>query len=98
MLEIVEHFRCGKVVVKVRLLRQVANIPVHFDVAYGFAEDPRASRRRKNQAHQQLDSGGLARPVRTNEPEDFALFHFHIQSLERGSFLQVQKSVRVYLG
>ena len=53
--KITKHFRRGQIVVKVGLLGEITDLPVHFHVADRLAEDSCAPRRRENQPHQELD-------------------------------------------
>src|SRR5271163_1013424 len=84
--EIVEHFRGGQIVVEIRLLGQIADVAMHFDVRGGLAEQTRVAAGGENQIHQKFYGGGFARSVGAKEAEDFAGLHLHGQPLQR-SFL-----------
>src|SRR4029453_8656245 len=68
-----EQFLGGQVVVEIRVFGKVANPAAHRDVADGATQDLGVTRGRINQLHQQLEGGGLAGPVRAEEPKDLAL-------------------------
>src|SRR5262249_404115 len=94
--KIIQYLGGRQVVVKIWLLRQVADVAVHADVAYRFPEDARAARCRKDNPHQQLDGRSLSRPVGTEQAKDFAFLHLHRQAFERRLPFQVEKSVRIF--
>ena len=48
-----------------------------------IAQNPRASRRWEHQSHQQLQCGGFARAVRTEEAENLSFFDRQAQRTER---------------
>jgi len=66
--EIIQHLRCRQIVVKIRLLWQVPDVPVHAHIAYRFAQNLGTSRRRENNPHQQFDGGAFPAPFGPRNP------------------------------
>src|SRR6185295_14868461 len=93
-----EQFAAGKIIVEVRVLRQIA--------------DPRASRNIRDrvtkyssragcwidQLHKQLEGGGFSRSVRPEESEDLAALYFEAEIIKRSHTLLFEESNLVVLG
>src|SRR5713101_7102227 len=95
--EIIEQFRRRQIIVEVRLLRQITDVPVHFHVADRLAEDSRVARGRENQSHQELDGRRFAGAVRPDKTKHFAGLDLHVQPFERRFFLEVQEPEGIFL-
>src|SRR5215207_2496318 len=80
----VEQLGAGQPIMETEALRQVAHPPASFRVAGRSAEEPRLTAGRPHEAEQDLDGGGLARPVRAEEAEDLAGLDRQVQPVERG--------------
>ena len=80
--EVAQQLLGGEVVVEVRVLGQVADPPLHLEVAERPAENRRRPGRRVDQLHQQLEGRGLAGAVRPEESEDLARLDGEGQAVE----------------
>ena len=70
--EIVQQLLRGQVVVERRILRKIADAPARGEIADRPSENLGAPGGRVDQLHEQLERGGLAGAVGTEEPEYFA--------------------------
>src|SRR5262245_14696790 len=78
-----EQLLGGEIVVEVRILGQVADAPPDLDVADRAPQNLGPTGCRVNQLHQQLERGGLAGAVWSEEAKDFSLVNVEGQSIER---------------
>ena len=67
--------------IQIGLFWQISKPGVLRDVGGVTAEDQRLSAGGKQQSQQQLNGGGLSRPVGAQQAEDFAAANFQVQGL-----------------
>ena len=71
-----------QVVVEIRMLGEVTDTLVHGRVIQFLAQDSRRAGSRKNQAEKDFERGGLPRPIRAQQAEDFARLHLEVQGIQ----------------
>src|SRR5581483_1207626 len=96
--EVAQELLGGEVVVEVRVLGEVADAPLHAEVAGGAAEDLRTAAGREHQLHQQLQRRGLAGAVGPEKAEDFAGGNRDRQAIEGAVRPLAPEPDRVILG
>src|SRR5208283_4217873 len=80
---IVEQFSRAQMVVEVGLLGQKSNLRFHPRIVHIQPQNPRGSSGREYQPHQELEGGGLARAIRTEEAEHLSLFDRQAERTQR---------------
>ena len=76
-----KQFVWRQVIVKVRMLGEIAHALVHGGVIQFFAQDASRAGSGKNQTEENLEGGCLPRPIRAQQAKDFAQLHLEGQGI-----------------
>ena len=84
-----------KILIEIRSLGEKTHKLFHGDVFDRAPEDPGPAGRGEQEAEQELNRGGLARPVMTEEAEDLPLLHFQVQVIQRHETLAPETETKL---
>src|SRR5262249_10462569 len=95
---VVKQFAGGQIIVEIGLLGEIADLPVHSDIVNRTAANSRRTGSWENQSREQLESGGFAGTVRSQETEDFPVLNLKLKVIERPAHALAPEADRVVLG